>query len=369
MLAHRSRYFHRLYRSSVVIRGLTTKEDETRKPSNDWNSFVKLSKYVWPNTTSSSTERDRQLKQRVMGSLFLMVAGKAVTIQIPFVFKHLVDALPLASSTGNSSVEMGLLSVLTAYGVSRAAATGLQEFRNVVFAQVAQDAIRSVGRQVFDHLLRLDLQFHLGRNTGQLARTIDRGQRSISFVLNAMVFHIGPTVLEVSLVTGLVWHQFGMPHASVVLGTVVAYTGFTFAVTSWYVYGCRDLLISSQKTMFHRRSKVRREMNRLDNQANGRVVDSLLNYETVQYFGNAQHEVDRYESSLVGYQKASLDSQYGLSLLNFGQSAIFSVGLTGVMGLTAQQIVQGTASVGDMVLINGLLFQLSVRTYFVLSRQ
>lgn len=159
-----------------------------------------------------------------------MIASKAVTIQIPFVFKHLVDALPLAAANPS---DVALFSILTAYGISRSAATGLQEFRNVVFATVAQDAIRSVGKKVFDHILQLDLQFHLGRNTGQLARVLDRGQRSISFVLNAMVFHIGPTLLEVSLVTGLVWHQFGMAHASVVLGTVATYTAFTFAVTSW----------------------------------------------------------------------------------------------------------------------------------------
>jgi ATP-binding cassette, subfamily B (MDR/TAP), member 7 len=211
----------------------------------DWESFWKLSQYVWPST--GNDEKDRRHKARVVASLGLMIAGKAVTIQIPYVFKHLVDTLPMAAAAAASTAastasaattamvvvdpsQMALMSVLALYGVSRAAATGLQEYRNVVFAVVAQDSIRHVGRRVFDHLLSsLDLTYHLSRNTGQLARTLDRGQRSINFVLTAMVFHIGPTILEVSLVTGLVFYQFGLAQASVVAATVVAYTSFTFA--------------------------------------------------------------------------------------------------------------------------------------------
>jgi hypothetical protein len=230
--------------------------------SSDWRSFLKLSQYVWPSSSSTTTggrdnddeikkdDRHRHIKTRVVASLGLMVAGKAVTIQIPFVFKHLVDTLPLAVATATATtsgslsstalfatdaatadpVQWALVSTLAMYGISRAAATGLQEYRNVVFAVVAQDAIRTVGRRVFDHLLSdLDLSYHISRSTGQLARVLDRGQRSINFVLNAMVFHIGPTILEVSLVTGLVLYQFGWAQASVVVTTVVAYTAFTFA--------------------------------------------------------------------------------------------------------------------------------------------
>jgi ATP-binding cassette, subfamily B (MDR/TAP), member 7 len=211
----------------------------------DWESFWKLSQYVWPST--GNDEKDRRHKARVVASLGFMIAGKAVTIQVPYVFKHLVDTLPMAAAAASASAastasatttaiavvdptQMALVSVLALYGASRAAATGLQEYRNVVFAVVAQDSIRHVGRRVFDHLLSsLDLTYHLSRNTGQLARTLDRGQRSINFVLTAMVFHIGPTILEVSLVTGLVFYQFGLAQASVVAATVVAYTSFTFA--------------------------------------------------------------------------------------------------------------------------------------------
>jgi len=292
-----------------------------------------------------------------------MMAGKAVTIQVPYIFKSLVDALQLdttsaidvatlASSTNldlttaTTATGIPLIAVLMGYGMSRGAASGFQELRNAVFANVTQEAIRKVGRSVFEHVHSLDMQFHLTSKTGNLSSILDRGNRSISFVLNAMVFHVAPTTVEVSLVTGLIYYQFGSPHACVVLATIATYVGFTTGITQW-------------------RTKFRRDMNRLENQASGRVVDSLVNYETVQFFSNVPHEVDLYEKSLKGYQKAALQAQQSLSLLNFGQAAIFSAGLTGVMILTAQQIVDGTATVGDLVLVNGLLFQLSVPLNFI----
>jgi len=309
--------------------------------------------YVWPLDETSQDADVKLRKQRVVASIGLMAAGKAVTIQVPFLFKHLVDSLPsaesaaaLAASDPSVAVSGVPVALLLGYGVSRAAASGFQEWRNAVFAHVAQDTIRKVGRTVFDHVHKLDMQFHLSRSTGQLSRTLDRGQRSISFILNAMVFHIFPTVLEVGLVTGLLTHNFGAAHGGVVLGTVATYIAFTVGVTQW-------------------RNKFRREMNHRENQASGRVVDSLLNYETVQYFNNADHEGDRYEHSLRGYQKAALESQQSLTLLNVGQATIFSVGLTGVMWLTADQVMAGTATVGDLVLVNGLLFQLSVPLFFI----
>ena len=281
-----------------------------------------------------------------------MVAGKAVTIQVPYIFKNLVDSMPfdsaaaLATSSEVASSGVPIVALLLGYGMSRAAAVGFSEYRNAVFAHVAQEAIRKVGRNVFDHVHKLDLNFHLSKNTGQVSRVLDRGNRSISFILNAMVFNVVPTALEVGLVTSLVGYQFGAAHAGVVLGTLVAYTGFTVGITSW-------------------RTQFRRDMNRLENRASAHVVDSLINYETVQYFNNLQHEGERYEKSLKGYQNAALQAQTSLSLLNFGQAAIFSVGLTGIMYLTANQILDGTATVGDLVLVNGLLFQLSIPLNFI----
>lgn len=316
-----------------------------------------LFSHVWP---QSGDKDDEKRKKRVLLSLGLMVGGKLITIQVPFLFKRIVDTLQfqpdatpqlliensdLISSTSNTAGFMPLALVI-GYGMARATASGMNEYRNAVFAHVAQAAIRNVGRQVFDHVHSLDMQFHLSRNTGEVSRILDRGNRSISFVLNAMVFNIIPTTLEVSVVTGLMAYHFGWAHASVVVGTLAAYTGFTVGVTQW-------------------RTQFRRDMNRLENQASGRVVDSLLNYETVQYFNNTLYEGQRYEESLRGYQKSALEAQQSLAMLNFGQQAIFSVGLTSIMYLTATDVMAGTASVGDLVLVNGLLFQLSVPLNFI----
>lgn len=315
--------------------------------------FKTLASHVWP-TDAKKDEADTQLrKKRVVVSLLLMLGGKAVTIQVPYLFKHLVDSFPgaeqatAAIASDPTATAAGFpVALLLAYGISRAASSGLQEARNAIFAHIAQDAIRQVGRNIFDHIHKLDMQFHLSRNTGQVSRVLDRGQRSISFVLNSMVFHVVPTLLEVTMVTGIMAYSFGMQHSVVVLGTVTAYLAFTVGITSW-------------------RTKFRRDMNRLENQASSRVVDSLLNYETVKYFNNEQYEGDRYESSLRGYQKSALQAQRSLALLNFGQAVIFSLGLTGVMWLTAEQILQGNATVGDLVFVNGLLFQLSTPLFFI----
>lgn len=321
-----------------------------------------LANHVWPNDDDSKKTKLR--KRRVVLALSLLLAGKAVTIQVPYVFKSSVDALQfndnsmnvilnaatattnLDLTTATTNAGVPLIAMLMGYGMSRSAASGFQELRNAVFANVTQEAIQKVDRSVFQHVHGLDMQFHLASKTGNLSRVLDRGNRSITFILNAMVFHVVPTTVEVGLVTGLVYYQFGTSHALTVLATIAAYVGFTTGITQW-------------------RTKFRRDMNRLENQASGRVVDSLLNYETVQYFNNVPHEVERYEKSLKGYQKAALQAQQSLSLLNFGQAAIFSVGLTSIMILTAQQIVHGTATIGDLVLVNGLLFQLSVPLNFI----
>jgi len=370
------RHQMRRARSSATTTAKKSGAAEATTPSTDREIQLRivrtLLQHVWPSVASSGAaatattsdeekavmQRKQTQKRRVLASLGLMLGGKAVTIQVPYLFKHLVDSFPPIvaaaeaaaaadpTAAAASAATGAPLALLLGYGASRAASTGMQEWRNYVFAHVAQDAIRRVGRDVFDHVHRLDLQFHLSRSTGQLSRVLDRGQRSISFVLNAMVFHIGPTLVEVGLVTGLMAYQFGSAHSAVVLVTIGSYLGFTIGVSTW-------------------RTKFRREMNRLENQASGRVVDSLLNYETVQYFNNTKHEGDRYEASLKGYQSAALEAQRSLSLLNFGQAAIFSAGLTGIMYLTSVQILERTATVGDLVLVNGLLFQLSVPLFFI----
>ena len=301
------------------------------------------------------------MRRRVLASLGLMLAGKGVTIATPFLFKGLVDTLPLfndasllqtvnapeilltATTGGLPALPMLLIA---SYGASRALTSAFQEYRNALFARVAQSAIRSVGRTTFDHVHALDMTFHLNRNTGTLGRIIERGNRSISFTLNALVFQAIPTCVEVTAVTGCMYYNFGGMHASTVLATIVAYVGYTVGITQW-------------------RTQFRKDMNKSENEASGRLSDSLLNYETVKYFNNEIHEGQVYESTLRRYQDAALRAQSSLSLLNFGQNAIFTVGLTTIMYFTALDVMRGNATVGDLVLVNGLLFQLSVPLNFI----
>jgi len=306
--------------------------------------------YLWPKGPGSSV-----IKSRVVLSLLLLIGGKALTVSVPFIFKTLVDDLnAISPETADSISQVATpeaicavpVSLVIMYGFARAGGSGFQELRNAVFASVAQSAIRQVARNVFLHLHAMDLSFHLNRQTGRLSRVIDRGGRSIDFVLSSLLFRVFPTGLELCMVSGILFAKCGPEYAGVTCLTLAAYVGFTIGITQW-------------------RTAFRRNMNKLDNDASAKVVDSLINYETVKYFTSELHEADRYDVSLKGYEKASLKTQTSLALLNFGQSAIFSVGLTAVMYMAANEIAAGTMTVGDLVLVNGLLFQLSVPLNFV----
>ncbi|KAB0391970.1 hypothetical protein E2I00_000023 [Balaenoptera physalus] len=284
--------------------------------------------YVWP--------RDRpDLRARVAISLGFLGGAKAMNIVVPFMFKYAVDSLNQMS--GN---------MLNLNGISRAGAAFFNEVRNAVFGKVAQNSIRRIAKNVFLHLHNLDLAFHLNRQTGALSKAIDRGTRGISFVLSALVFNLLPIMFEVTLVSGVLYYRCGAQFALVTLGTLGAYTAFTVAVTRW-------------------RTRFRIEMNKADNDAGNAAIDSLLNYETVKYFNNENYEAQRYDGFLKTYETASLKSTSTLAMLNFGQSAIFSVGLTAIMVLASQGIVTGTLTVGDLVMVNGLLFQLSLPLNFL----
>ncbi|XP_028165194.1 ATP-binding cassette sub-family B member 7, mitochondrial isoform X1 [Ostrinia furnacalis] len=320
------------------------------KPVSGVDMFRGMLEYVWPKDNA-------MIRNRVMLSLSLLFGAKVMNVSVPFLFKYAVDEVNMATATpagdalfGMATVPQALgtaaFSLLIGYGIARATAAGFNELRNAVFAKVAQHSIRRLACNVFTHLHNLDLSFHLGRQTGALSKTIDRGSRAINFVLSAMIFNVVPTIFELALVSAILGFKGGMAFAGLAVSCVGVYAVFTLAITQW-------------------RTKFRVYMNRAENEAGNKAIDSLINYETVKYFNNEQYELQKYDDSLRKYEQASLKTASSLALLNFGQHAIFSAGLSAIMLLAANEIAAGNMSVGDLVMVNGLLFQLSIPLGFL----
>ncbi|KKZ66196.1 iron-sulfur clusters transporter atm1, mitochondrial [[Emmonsia] crescens] len=315
----------------------TVNTKEQRKA--DWAIMKEMAKYLWP-------KDDLGTKVRVGTALALLVGGKILNVQVPFYFKNIVDSMNIDFAAVGGTAWTVAGSMLIAYGASRIGATLFQELRNAVFASVAQKTIRRVAQNVFAHLLRLDLNFHLTRQTGGLTRAIDRGTKGISFLLTSMVFHIFPTALEISMVCGILTYQYGPKFAAITAVTMIAYTAFTITTTAW-------------------RTKFRKQANAADNRGATIAVDSLINYEAVKYFNNEKFEVSRYDKALKGYEDASIKVTTSLALLNSGQNIIFSSALAGMMYLAASGVAGGQLTVGDLVMVNQLVFQLSLPLNFL----
>ncbi|CAI7572332.1 unnamed protein product [Penicillium glandicola] len=312
-------------------------KSEQRKA--DWAIMKEMAKYLWP-------KDDWGTKLRVSTALSLLIGAKILNVEIPFYFKNIVDSMNVDFATLGGTAYTVAGSMIIAYGVTRIGATLFQELRNAVFASVAQKAIRKVASNVFEHLLRLDLNFHLSRQTGGLTRAIDRGTKGISFLLTSMVFHVVPTALEISLVCGILTYQYGLQFAAITTTTMIAYTAFTITTTAW-------------------RTKFRRQANAADNRGATVAVDSLINYEAVKYFNNEKFEVARYDKALKKYEDASIKVTTSLAFLNSGQNMIFSSALAAMMYLACNGVANGSMSVGDLVMVNQLVFQLSVPLNFL----
>ncbi|MCB1947702.1 MAG: ABC transporter ATP-binding protein/permease, partial [Nitrosomonas sp.] len=282
-----------------------------------------------------------EFKVRVVLALSLLVLAKLANVSVPLVLKEIVDSLnqPQAMLTLPAFLLFG-------YGLLRLGSTLFGELRDAVFAKVTQRAIRRVANQVFTHLHALSLRFHLERQTGGVSRDIERGTRGISFLLNFMLFNILPTMLEIGLVMAILVNQYDIAFAAVILITLLAYIILTLVVTEW-------------------RMIFRRTMNTMDSKANTQAIDSLLNYETVKYFGNEAWESKRYDEHLQTWEKAAIRNQTSLAALNSGQSVIIAVGITLLMFLAADHVIHGTMTIGDLVLVNTYLLQLYMPLHFL----
>jgi ATP-binding cassette subfamily B protein len=296
-----------------------------------------LGPYLWPRDSI-------ELRVRVVLAMALLIAGKLVNITVPLFYKQAVDALSGAGTAGAViAVPVGLI---LAYGLARVTSQGFNELRNGVFAKVAQRAVRRIALSAFRHIHSLSLRFHLDRRTGGLARAVERGIAGIEFLLSFMLFNVIPTLFEILVVSAILWRLYNWQFAAVTLATIVTYIGFTFVITDWRV-------------------RFRREMNERNSEANTKSVDSLLNYETVKYFANEEHEAQRYDRALQAYERAAVKSETTLALLNVGQGGIIASGLIGIMLLAGQGVAAGRMTIGDFVLVNAYLIQLYMPLNFL----
>ncbi len=300
------------------------------KNRNDLLNLKQMLPYIW------------EFKGRVVLALVSLVLAKLATVGIPLLLKNIVDIL---DKPENSMIILPA-SLLLMYGALRLASTLFNELRDAVFARVRYRAMRRLSNKVLTHLHKLSLRFHLDRKTGNITRDLERGTSSISSILNYMVFNIIPTAAEFSLVAFILLGQYDIKFAIATFATVFIYISFTFAVTNW-------------------RMHFRHSMNALDSEANGQAIDGLLNYETVKYFNNENFEISRYDNTLGNWETSAVKSQTSMSLLNFGQGAIIAVGVTFIMLFASMGVVDGSMTLGDLVLVNALMLQLFIPLSFL----
>lgn len=302
------------------------------KPSanrNDWQTIRSLLPYLW------------EFKGRVVIALTLLLMAKLANVAVPLVLKEIVDALDQPQTL----LVLPVL-LLLGYGALRLCSTLFGELRDAIFAKVTQRAIRRVAIKVFGHLHALSLRFHLERQTGGVSRDIERGTRGISFLLNFMLFNILPTLLEIGLVAAILLSRYDIWFSVIIFVTLVAYIALTLIVTEW-------------------RMIFRRTMNDMDSKANTQAIDSLLNYETVKYFSNESWEARRYDEHMQKWEAAAVRNQTSLAALNSAQSAIIAVGVTLLLWLAADGVIKGSMTLGDLVLINAFMLQLSMPLHFL----
>jgi len=316
-----------------------TSADLGSMPASGWHTLRRVAPYLWP-------EGQAWVKRRVIGAMFFLVLAKLVSVSTPYVYKLAVDSLAGEGPETGMILGLGAVGLVVAYGLSRLGAIVFGELRDAVFVRVGQRAIRRLAIETFTHIHRLSLRYHITRKTGGLSRIIERGVKGVDFLLRFMLLSIGPLILELTMVAAIFAWVFGWQYAAVVVITITLYVLFTFKVTEWRV-------------------KLRREMNDQDTDANQKAIDSLLNFETVKYFNAEQREADRYDGAMRQYETAAVKTGLSLSFLNVGQAFLITSGLVIVMAMSALGVRAGTLTVGDFVMVNAYMIQITMPLNFL----
>ena len=315
----------------------TIKETEGRRV--EIRVVARVVPYLWPKGQPG-------LKWRVVIALTSLVLAKLVAVATPMILGSAVDALAGNSNWLSQSFTLGAVGLTLAYGISRILESGFLQIRDVVFAKVGQRALRKVGLETFQHIHALSLRYHISRKTGGLSRVMERGVKGVAFLLRFLLFSIGPLALQLVMITVALAAFYDARYVSVIAVAVIAYVWFTFVVTEWRV-------------------KIRKEMNDQDNDANQKAIDSLLNFETVKYFGAETREANRYDKAMAGYEVAALKTSYSLGVINIGQALIINSALVVVMIMSALEVSSGKASVGDFVTVNAFIMQVMMPLNFL----
>ncbi len=299
-------------------------------------TIIRVAPYLWP-------KGQPEIKYRVIFSMLALILSKMIAVYTPLIYRDTVNAL---SDQGVSELFLGAVGLTVAYGVSRIFTNGFQQLRDILFAKVAQRALRKLALTTFRHVHALSLRYHITRQTGGLSRIIDRGVKGVEFLLRFLLFSIGPLVLELLMIAILLYVMLDIRYLAVIFLTIGTYVWFTFKVTEWRV-------------------KLRKKMNDQDTEAAQKAVDSLLNFETVKYFNAEQREAERYDTAMAGYEDAALKTAYSLGFLNFGQAILITLGLIIVMVMAAFGVQNGVLTVGDFVMVNAYMIQITMPLNFL----
>jgi ATP-binding cassette, subfamily B, heavy metal transporter len=325
------------------VRGRAGTAGRTGSPKGErsgWRTIERVLPYLWP-------EGEPGVRLRVVLAMLVLLLAKLATVVTPFFFKAAVDALAPEEGGGSGFLlAAGPVALVIAYGVMRVAGVAFNQLRDGIFARVGQRALRALALETFGHIHALSLRFHISRRTGGLSRIIERGVKGVDFLLRFLLFSIGPLILELALVGIILWWVFDFRYLAVVAATIGLYVWFTFRVTEWRV-------------------EIRRRMNERDTDANQKAIDSLLNFETVKYFGAERREAARYDDSMAGYERAAIETATSLAWLNLGQAVLITGGLVAVMAMAARGVAAGALTVGDFVMVNAYMIQITMPLGFL----